>query len=870
MPFLTCIADAVRGGVLDEADAEAYRDAYADHEAAFRSGMTPHEAAAEAARATFAEIEGDVAERRRQTFLSLSARQTILQRLDSYVDYISKKPNPYRAAGGLYDRLLPNRNGLAVEQQREFWRGQAHGEMDAAFNAYRQDIWGRQGMRADEGNVVAEAFGKNTGDDEARRIAQGWTKARELLRAGFNRFGGHISEIADYGFPQVHSQRLINAEYRELFKKFRASGLDEVKAKDRATEAAYLAWRDFLDAVPGGIRLVQQNGRELRPGKRYEQALRDMYNSIVTNGWDDKETTARNPRSGALANRRAEHRFLNFNDPAGWLAYQRRFGEGNVFDTMMSHIDAMAKDIAHMEVMGPNPGSTVQWLKNELEKRAALSGESKQVRQAKSTNAYLDNLYAQYSGSANMPANQLAAEIEGDLRNVATSALLGSATLTAVPTDLNYSRMTRAFNGLPQVKGLEAYLKLLNPASEEDRMLAMRLGLTAEGYARTLHDSARVMDQVYGHEWSKWVVDRALMWNGLRSHTEAARWAYGWTAQGALAQEAKTEWGALDRKFREGLERYGIGEGEWNQIRATTPYDSRGATFIRPADIMARTDLDQSTALDLARKVSDWVLTETEFAVPSSSLAARAMSRGSIRPGSLPGTLLSSPMMFKAFALTYLLSHGRRILARSNWQERGKYAASLFVLSTFAGAIAVQMREIAQGRDPMDMNPLNDNGLKFWGKAMASGGGLGIFGDYFFNALNASKKDMASTLAGPQASFLSDLAKTALSQPVDMATTDDTRAGQSGLANNAVSFAKRWMPGGSTWYARKVMEAYVFDAIQEELDPNWRQRVSHVERWYAKNTGQQYWWHRGDQPGLDGSTVRAPDLSAMAGDQSSQ
>src|SRR5581483_12264767 len=158
---------------------------------------------------------------------------------------------------------------------------------------------------------------------------------------------------------------------------------------------------------------------------------------------------------------------------------------------------------------------------------------------------------------------------EGDVRNVVGSALLGMSTLTAVPTDWNFSRMTRAFNGLPQIRAMGAYVKLLNPLSADDRMLAASLGLTAESYGRTLHDSARHLDQVFGHQWSRWLIDRTLTFNGLTPRPDAMRWSSGWNAQAALASLAQKPWGELDSDFLAGLERYRIGESEWNDIRST-------------------------------------------------------------------------------------------------------------------------------------------------------------------------------------------------------------------------------------------------------------------------------------------------------------
>jgi hypothetical protein len=54
-----------------------------------------------------------------------------------------------------------------------------------------------------------------------------------------------------------------------------------------------------------------------------------------------------------LANQKAEHRFLHFTDGDAWLAYHNKFGSGSPFDAMMGHIEAMSRDTALMEILGP-------------------------------------------------------------------------------------------------------------------------------------------------------------------------------------------------------------------------------------------------------------------------------------------------------------------------------------------------------------------------------------------------------------------------------------------------------------------------------------------------------------------------------------
>ena len=125
---------------LDRARANVIFETVDAFEQGFRAHMPPDEAAGEAARSTFAAIERDATERRRQTFLALSAQKNLFKRMDDFRDPMhGNRADPYRAALGFWSRILPGRNGMAAEQQREFWRGQAHALMDEAFTTWRRD-----------------------------------------------------------------------------------------------------------------------------------------------------------------------------------------------------------------------------------------------------------------------------------------------------------------------------------------------------------------------------------------------------------------------------------------------------------------------------------------------------------------------------------------------------------------------------------------------------------------------------------------------------------------------------------------------------------------------------------------------------------
>ena len=54
------------------------------------------------------------------------------------------------------------------------------------------------------------------------------------------------------------------------------------------------------------------------------------------------------------------------------MEYQTRFGSPDPFKTMMEHINGMARDIALLKVLGPDPDATHTWLKQTVKKQSVI------------------------------------------------------------------------------------------------------------------------------------------------------------------------------------------------------------------------------------------------------------------------------------------------------------------------------------------------------------------------------------------------------------------------------------------------------------------------------------------------------------------
>ena len=819
MSFKSCIQDGVFEGRISQAQADEANGLFDELVEQYNRQMGPGpaqtKAAADAAQA--ARIES--IQRKRRTLLQAQAWKRADLDMRSYAN--GDPAEMGNAALALLEQDVVS-NYASVAQLRDAITRRATSMMDEYLTTFKRDLIGRTRNKATMNNLIREVFGENTGDAAARELAGAWGRASEYLRQRFNSAGGSISKRLDWGLPQSHSTERVRA----------------VKFEE---------WRDFIAPRLNVDKMIdERTGLKFSPA-RLELALKDVYETIRTDGMASMKPSG-TQRGRSVATRRQDHRFLVFRNADSWLQYQQRFGNPDPFDSMMGHIDNMARDIAMMERLGPNPASTLTYLKQTMRKAAA--GDARAENRANRKSAQLDDLYGAIMGRNNSPVDSTFSYTMAGTRQLLQAAQLGAASIAAL-TDINPQVITRGFNGLPQVKTINQTLSALMILPQSERAkLALRLGLTAEAYTTLASAQMRYVGDISGPEVTRRISDFVMRASLLSPWTNAGRWAFGMEFLGHLGDQVGKTFSELDPNMRGALQRYGIGEDRWNIMRTTPLYDFNGATFLRPNDIAARTDIDQRMANDLTDKLLIMINTETNFAVPSTSIRGRLALTGNLQPGTVPGEIVRSFAMYKNFSVTVLNTHIARGLALEGVSAKGRYLGGFIVTATLMGALAMQLKEMAKGRDPVAMDS-----PEFWGSAMLQGGGLGIFGDFMFSQTNRFGGGLAETVAGPVVGLANDLNNLTTGNLMQFIKGEDTNVGR-----EMIDFASRYTPGSSMWYLRLGLERLVTDQVRMMVDPDAPSRMRRLERRYMNERGQEYWWRPGQT-----SPDRAPNLEAALG-----
>lgn len=825
MSLELCLPDLLASGEINQEQHDRMMNLF-DEERASRAGkMGPDAAAAEASEAAMQRFHAEAAQAKRQAMLQVAAQARILRHAVTF-----KGENRGEAFIGVltHSDRAPYQNADALHRVIEL---QAHGMMAGILEKHSRNLGGRVRNRALLQNVVREAFGEETSDLAAKELADAWGQTAEMLRTRFNQAGGGIGKMERWGLPQTHNYQAVRA-------------------------VPFEEWRDFVAPMLDREKMIDPNtGMKMSP-QGLELALRSVYDQISSDGWAFRKPGSTAGIVGKTANRHGDARFLIFKDAENWMNYSRRFGrpqssmanaidpDGPIFDAMMGHISGMSRDIALMETLGPNPTATVRWMGDTLEKEAK-SGDGTRFTDSKARKSIgtLNDIYAEMSGTGRAPIASKIGTWFGAARAIETAGKLGSAVVSAT-TDVGFQALTRAYNGMPIHQALTGYARQFNPLSSVDRELAARIGFGAQDVARSAVAQSRFVGEVLTGEMASRLAEGVLRASGLSAWTEAGKKAFAMDFLSHITGERGKAWGTLNGRFRKVMERYGFDNASWDVLRSTELEDVSGSKWIIPGNIA-----DQQ----LRERALGMILSEMNYAVPEADMRTRAMINQHLPPkGTLWGEVIRSPMQFKTFGISMLMTHGRRAMEGQTWGPL-RYGAGLALTTGLMGALVYGIaKPLLSGKDPL---PMGDDkyGVSptFVAQALAQGGGFGLAGDFINSATDRYQDSLYQYLAGPTISDAIDYTKAGVG-----AASKRLRGKPDNTSGKQLQRVIQGdLPGSSLWYLKLAFNRAIADQAQKWTDPTYYDSFGRMEN-NARQAGTDYWWKPGEQ-----SPDRAPDMA---------
>jgi len=662
--------------------------------------------------------------------------------------------------------------GLSVETLAHAIRNEATGQLLEVFDVTRGRALGLLTSQTGARDLVLALHGDARASSEAKQAAKQFHEVAERLRARFNRAGGDIGRLDNWAMPHAHSSQHVA----------------------RAGKDAWVA--DMLAAADRD-KYVRADGR-LMDEAELTEFLRHAWESIALDGANTL-TPGQPQGQGMRANRHRAHRQLHFKDADAYLAYMEKYSDTPILQTLLGHVNRMASDIALVETLGPNPDAMMQFWMDTAQKRMS---ERDPVRagEVASERDHLQMLYDEVAGKQRRAASQRVAQAFDTYRSLNVASRLGSATLTSI-ADIGTQAVTAVYNGLPVTRVFMNELRSLNPANASDRRTALRAGLGVQQFIAGvnrwgidgLSQDAQVAGAIARH--AQGFAAATMKLSGMNALTGAGQQAFGsvmMDAIGSLSRAGKlaehVAGTGADARLAKRLQHYDISEADFAVWQLARPEDWRGMgdtvltahSIYRVSDealapLAAQHGATVATLREqAATRLMAVVDAETNMAVVEPGARERAAMYGRFnhRRGNLTAEMWRSALQFKSFPIAMMMRHGARAMAQADGVGKAAYIAALVGTTTVLGGLALQINEVASGRDPRDMTD-----KRFWVNAILKGGALGIYGDFLFADTTQYGQSIAAIAGGPILGDVETFARATLGNIWQIADGKDAKGG---------------------------------------------------------------------------------------------
>lgn len=693
-----------------------------------------------------------------------------------------------------------------------------------------QERWGLSVNKEMTDDIIRVMFGGKSDNPEITAMAKDVSFALEEMRLAFNRAGGNIRKLDNWGFMTSHDQKKVALSTEKEW-------VDEVLPK---LDRNQYAREDGLLMSDSEVRTM----------------LKDVYRTIATNGANKvldgrKSITPVGGRS-KMANRHQEARALHFKDGDSWLEYQAKFGtynETGFHEILKNHTHRMSTEIAMMQNFGSNPRLSFENLLEEASTKLKADPENgskhgeidKQSKRALSMYNTLD---------ANTRAvDSTLGNVMGGLRALMVASKLGGTTLTTIGDHASTKKIANML-GLSYTKSvLPEYMKQLTQGKYRDEALRFGLGITEMvGSTSRFGDADVVSSATKAGRFNarmQQLASTTLKISGLNAVTAGMKRAFNLVHMNKIAEMTRsTHWKDLGKDDLKILKGNGITEKDWNLWRELTPSKREdGAIVLTQNDFFNAPDevikkflpkdkQDSPTAIvdyryKAAMKYQTHIFSEESVAVIEAGVRERSIiNLGDA--GTIQGELGRTLFQFKGFPLAYMLRIGHRAFAQGDIKSRATFLASLLAYQTLAGAFIVQLQNLANGKNPEPVFTPD-----FFGKSILKGGGLSFMGDLMSALSDPTGRSFGDFVAGPLVSQGGKLGMLLTGMGNNFIEgKESTRAME--IANTL----KGNLPFQNIWYSKLIIDRMLYSKLQNMIDPDYLPKTQKR----LENLGNSYWW----------------------------
>jgi len=703
---------------------------------------------------------------------------------------------------------------------------------------------------------------RQAGGSEARQIADIIKKTQNQLLNRKNSHGAVIAESENYAVRQAHDPILLR------------DGAKTPKEMD----AARNRWVQYM-LEPGRLSsktfdnkpsFVKVDGKKVPYTN--EMFLGDIWNNLVSGnhqkvgsikGDDGQAPEMKNAFTGPsnLAKKMSQSRVLHFASGDKAYEYFKKYNRMSLSEAVLNGITHDAQAIGLMETLGTNPEAMF----NRVLKDIQTTAREKPLLLDTIKERRLRNQFKELDGSTRARGAGKPVLFGSDFAGIAAGwrmlqnmAKLGMATISSfgdIATKaafINSNTERGVFGSYAQ-----AFADIFKRyGSDEQKELAYLLNVGVEAMLGDVHARFGANDSGPGMIAKAHQVYFRL--NGMVWWNNAQKVGLAKMLSADLARNKGKAFGELGQRTQNALNRYGISETEWGILRqmdmkavdgrdymTSSGLDSIGDDVIEQAalakaNVTRKKPLKKATQAmidkyrdELSTKFATYLTDSADTAIPTPGARERAIMNQGTERGTVLGEAIRAIMQLKGFPITYITKGlTSQYYAKKQMGQSGVMGiAQMMVGTTMMGYLAVTMKDILKGKEPMEV--FSDDYIlnpELLTKAFIQGGGAGIYGDFLFGEYNRYGQSLTQTLAGPTFGTIDDIAKI-----YSNVLAGDTDA----ITRDATKFVVSNTPGLNLFYLKAATDYMFIYGLMEHTNPGYLRRM---ERRMRKDMEQQFYF----------------------------
>jgi hypothetical protein len=747
---------------------------------------------------------------------------------------------PVTKMGGLAVKMVEDADyeGRAIHAQ-------IMGKVGEFLEKTRVTITGKVPDKAQFTEFLKALRGEATADVQAKAMADAVNDTNEWIRKTLNSLGYNIGKLDNWGITQTHDQLSINK-----------AGL----ATWRAELDGQLDWANMIDpksGMPFGA----------KPSDTYRmEFLAGMFDNLVYG----RDST--NPVWAAVSagNGLEKHRVLQFKSTDDWLAYNGKYGMSDPHTMLLSHFSTMSRRIAMARRFGPDHNTALDYMGQLVSQKARENNLGLPAAMKANAGVVHAQRMARVLQGSSGPVGWKAAFFARGMsttRQLLSASLLDRAIVISAPSDINSMRIAAKAIGMNPANVMSDYVKLMGEnvaggGTTRDDLL--RMGHIFASWGNPGVTMARYAQDFPAAAFAEKLSNAAMRLQGMNAHTDGLRVLFQKWMGGHFMSLSQKSFADLPDIMRRSFGDEGITAADWDAFRSSGGEftASNGATFLDPLYWREATTAPNKEELFL--KMQSFVEKWTDLAVPTRSLRAAGVM-DPVAYGLTPGTamyeLMQSTGMFKSFPAAFIVNQLKMLGLRQGAAAKASYVTDLVLSTTLVGAMGIQVGDLLMGRDPRNMNPMDNP--NFWMSALLRGGGLGPIGDVLSTGTTSWGSGLAGYATGPVVQLGTDVMKLTLgnlAQAYNQAIDGDDI--DMNFMEELFKFQRRYTPLGQTPVAAggAAFDRMFSEQLQIFLDPDSANSLHDAERRRQNLYGNAAWWTPGRA-----LPSRAPSLAGNRG-----